>query len=137
MAIFHGFEISFLNVKILCLLPVDWGANLNVTPPPFRLWEIVDDNFTGEAAGILVIVSAIFVAFSKEKKEDEYIAKIRLESLMWATYVTFAIQIFCLLFFYGVRFFESMVVNLFTILFVFIVRYYFIIYRSKSQHNEE
>jgi FlaA1/EpsC-like NDP-sugar epimerase len=137
MAIFHGFEVSFLNIKTLCLLPVDWGAGLHVTPPPFRLWEIGDDNFTGEAAGILVIISAVFVAFSKEKKEDEYIAKIRLESLLWATYIAFAIQIFCLLFFYGVRFFESMVVNLFTILFVFIARYYFIIYRSKFQRNEE
>jgi FlaA1/EpsC-like NDP-sugar epimerase len=137
MAIFHGFEISFLNIKTLCLLPVDWGASLHATPPPFRLWEIVDDNFTGEAAGILVIISAVFVAFSKERKEDEYIAKIRLESLLWATYITFAIQIFCLLFFYGMRFFESMVVNLFTILFVFIARYYFIIYRSKFQRNEE
>ena len=26
------------------------------------------------------------------RNEDEYIAKIRLESLLWATYITFAVQ---------------------------------------------
>ncbi|MDR1023702.1 MAG: hypothetical protein LBL94_10595 [Prevotellaceae bacterium] len=136
MAFFHDFAFSFLNIKVLALLPKHWYLG-GTTPPPFRLWDIADDNFTQEAAGILIIVSAIFVAFSKEKKEDEYIAKIRLESLMWATYAACAIQIFCLLFFYGDRFFASMVVNLFTILFVFIARYYFTIYRSKPHRNEE
>jgi hypothetical protein len=138
MAVFHDFEFSFLNIKALSLLPDDFNVVPGITsPPPFHLWEIIDDNFTAEAAGILFVIGALFVAFSKEKSEDEYIAKIRLESLMWATYVAFAIQIFCLLFFYEFRFFQSMCINLFTILFVFIVRYYFIIYRSKSQRDEE
>jgi hypothetical protein len=134
MAVFHDFEFSFLNIKALSLLPDDFNVT---SSSPFRLWEIIDDNFTAEAAGILFVIGALFVAFSKEKNEDEYIAKIRLESLMWATYVAFAIQIFCLLFFYGFRFFQSMCINLFTILIVFIVRYYFIIYRSKSPRDEE
>jgi len=60
-----------------------------------------------------------------------------LESLMWATYVTFAIQIFCLLFFYEFKFFLSMIINMFTILIVFIIRYNFIIFRSKIQSNEK
>jgi FlaA1/EpsC-like NDP-sugar epimerase len=133
MSTFQNFEFSFLDIKALALLPSDFLFPVH----EFRLWKIVHDNFTQEVAGVLFIVSAVFVAFSKEKNEDEYITKIRLESLMWATYVTFAIQIFCLLFFYGTTFFESMVVNLFTILIVFIVRYYFIIYRSRFQKDEE
>jgi hypothetical protein len=137
MVLFHDFEFSFLNIKVLSLFPAGFTIPGINPPAPFRLWKIIDDNFTQELAGILFIVSAIFVAFSKEKNEDEYIARIRLESLMWATYVTFAIQIFCLLFFYEFTFFKPMVINLFTILIVFIVRYNFIIYRSKPQRNEE
>jgi hypothetical protein len=137
MAIFHDFEFSFLNLKVLSLLPSGFDATPGITSNPFRFWKIVDDNFTLEVAGILFIIGAIFVAFSKEKNEDEYIAKIRMESLVWATYVTFAIQIFCLLFFYDFIFFMSMIINLFTILIVFIVRYHFIIYRSKYQRDEE
>jgi hypothetical protein len=137
MVLFHDFEFSFLNVKVLSLLPVGFTVPGIDSPHSFRLWKIIGDNFTQEAAGILIIVSAVFVAFSKEKKEDEYIARIRLESLLWATYVACAIQIFCWLFFYDFRFLQSMVVNLFTLLLVFIVRYYFIICRSKFQRNEE
>ena len=133
MVLFCDFEFSFLNIQVLSLLPVGFDA----ASAPFRLYEVIGDNFTQEVAGILFIVSAAFVAFSKEKNEDEYIAKIRMESLIWATYVTFAVQIFCLLFFYNFTFLWSMIVNLFTILIVFIARYYFIIYRSKSQRDEK
>jgi hypothetical protein len=137
LVIFEDFEFSFLNIDIFSLLPTSFNATPGINPPSFRLWSIVNDNFTQELAGILFIVSAIFVAFSKEKNEDEYISKIRLESLVWATYVTFATQILCLLFFYDFTFLKSMIVNMFTILIVFIVRYNFIIYRSKPQCNEE
>jgi len=137
LVIFYGFEFSFLDFKVLSLLPASFDATPGMTPVPSLLWSVIDDNFTQELAGILFIISAVFVAFSKEKNEDEYIAKIRLESLLWATYVTFAIQIFCLLFFYDFTFLKSMIVNMFTILIVFIVRYNFIIYRSKFQNDEK
>lgn len=134
MVLFENLEFSFLNITTLSLLPDSlFGAASNAN----SLWSIVDDNFTQEFAGILFIVSAIFVAFSKEKNEDEYIYKIRLESLVWATYLSFAIQILCILFFYDFTFLKSMMINTVTILIVFIVRYNFIIYRSKFQKDEE
>jgi len=134
MVLFENLEFSFLNVKTLSLLPDSlFGATSNTN----SLWSVVEDNFTQELVGILFIVSAIFVAFSKEKNEDEYIYKIRLESLVWATYLSFAIQILCILFFYDFTFLKSMMINTVTILIVFIVRYNFIIYRSKFQKDEE
>ena len=134
MVVFKDFEFSFLNLKVLSLFYSSF-ATPGINNP--KLWIIGNDNFTNELAGILIIIGGIFVAFSKEKKEDEYIAKIRLESLLWATYVTFAIQILCLLFFYGLTYLNSMIINMFTLLIVFIVRYNFIIYRSKFKSNEE
>ena len=137
MVIFNDFEFSFLNIKVLSLMPAKFDATPGITPQIFQMWSIINNNFTSEVASMLFIVGAIFVAFSKEKNEDEYIAKIRLESLMWATYVTFAIQFFCILFFYDFRFLFSMIINMFTILIVFIIRYNFIIIRSKIQSNEK
>lgn len=130
--IFAGFEFSFLNIKVLSLLPTSFDATPEIRPTVTRLWAIVEDNFTQEVAGVLFIVGAMLVAFSKEKKEDEYIAKIRLESLLWATYITFAIQIFCLLFFYGFTFLNAMIINIFTILILFIIRYHYVLYRLKA-----
>ncbi|MDH8702609.1 hypothetical protein M2138_001977 [Dysgonomonadaceae bacterium PH5-43] len=140
MVIFNGFELPFLDIKALSLLPNPFGIpGLNLTE--HQLYEIVDTNFTDELAGLLFILGGVFVAFSKEKNEDEYIAKIRLESLLWATYVTYAIQIFCILFFFDFTFLKAVMINTFaSLLIVFIIRYNFIIYRSKLQlhnNNEE
>ena len=95
-------------------------------------------NLTDTIAGILFLLGAIFVAFSKEKHEDEFIAKTRLESLVWATYINYAILIFCFLFIYEMAFLYVLVFNMFTILIFFILRFYYILYKTnKSLKNEK
>jgi len=61
-------------------------------------------NLTNTIIGILFILGAVMVAFAKEKHEDEFIAKIRLESFLWATYINYAILLFSFLFFFGIGF---------------------------------
>jgi hypothetical protein len=77
------------------------------------------------------------VAFAKEKHEDEFIAKIRLESFLWATYINYAILLFSFLFFYGIGFMYVMIFNMFTIIILFIVRFNYILYRSTKQLQYE
>jgi hypothetical protein len=70
------------------------------------------------------------VAFAKEKHEDEYIAKTRMESFLWATYINYAILLFCFMFFYGVGFMYVMIFNMFTLIILFIIRFNYVLYRS-------
>ena len=58
----------------------------------------VNNNILNEILGILTIMSSILVAFSKEKLEDEYISKIRLEFLVWSVYLNYAIFIFIIVY---------------------------------------
>ena len=58
----------------------------------------VNNNILNEIFGILTIMSSILVAFSKEKLEDEYISKIRLEFLVWSVYLNYAIFIFIIVY---------------------------------------
>jgi hypothetical protein len=94
-------------------------------------------NYLPTMAGIIFLIGAIFVAFSKEKHEDEFIAKTRLESLVWATYVNYAILIFCFLFFFDLEFMLVMIFNMFTVLVFFIIRFYFILYKTKKSLSNE
>jgi hypothetical protein len=94
-------------------------------------------NLTGTIIGILFILGAVMVAFAKEKHEDEFITKIRLESLLWATYINYAILLFSFLFFYGIGFMYVMIFNMFTIIILFIVRFNYILYRSAKQLQYE
>ena len=94
-------------------------------------------NYLHTIVGVLFLIGAILVAFSKLKQEDEFIAKVRHESLVWATYVNYAVLIFCFLFFFFMEFYMVMVFNMFTILIFFIIRFHYILYKSKRSLGYE
>jgi hypothetical protein len=107
-------------------------------PGDSAVFGLIHNNISDEILGILCILGGIMVAFSKEKHEDEFIAKIRMDSLIWATYVNYAILLFCMLFFYNIGFLYVMIFNMFTILLFFILRFYYMLYKSKqSMRNEK
>jgi len=130
LIIFFDFELNFLEVKVFAIITDNWTG-------PDNLFTLIKNNITDEIAGVLFITGAILVAFSEEKSEDEFIAKIRLESLVWATYVSYFILIICILFVYGFGFFTVMIFNMFTILIFFIIRFYFMLYKSNKSLSHE
>ncbi|MCX2745564.1 hypothetical protein OO013_16910 [Mangrovivirga sp. M17] len=102
-----------------------------------RLIGIIKSNFLNEIFGVLIIVSGLFVAFSKENNEDEYISNIRLNSLVWATYVNYAVLIIAILFVYDFTFLWVMIFNMFTILIFFIIRFNWKLMKLKKSLNHE
>lgn len=99
---------------------------------------ITENNVLNEILGTLILVSALLVSFSKEKVEDEYIAKTRLESLVWATYFNSGILLIAILFVYDMAFLWVMIFNMFTLLLFFIVRFNYVIYKlNKTDSHEE
>ena len=97
----------------------------------------IENNILNEILGVLVIIGGILVAFSKEICEDEYISKIRLESLVWSVYVNYAILIFSLLLIYDLSFLWVMIFNMFTVLIFFIARFNWQISKLNKVKNEE
>jgi hypothetical protein len=128
--IFFDFSFNFLDIKVFAIFSDDFFGSDTV----FGLGK---NNITDEIVGVLFIIGALFVAFSKEKNEDEFIEKTRWESLVWATYINYFILIFCFLFFYNTSFLWVMIFNMFTILIFFILRFYFILYMSKKSLGHE
>ncbi|MBE0424628.1 MAG: hypothetical protein IBX66_11930 [Lutibacter sp.] len=102
-----------------------------------KLTGMVKNNMLNEILGILIIVSALLVAFSKEKLEDEYISKIRLESLVWAVYFNYGILLFSFLFIYDFSFLWVMIFNMFTVLLFFIIRFNWQIDKIKKLASDE
>lgn len=128
--IFSGFEFDFLDAKVFTLYSNEiLGESVTM--------GFLKTNLTLTVTGILFIISAFFVAFSREKTEDEFIARIRLESLLWATYINYGILLFCFLFFYDFGFFYVMIFNMFTILVIFIIRFQYLLHRAKKSLSHE
>ena len=101
------------------------------------VFKLFNANILNEVFGILIIISSLLVGFSKEKLEDEYISKIRLESLVWAVYVNYGILLISFLFFFDEAFLEIMIFNMFTVLLFFIIRFHWQISKLKKSASYE
>jgi hypothetical protein len=94
------------------------------------------EDFTNELLAILLIIGLNLVAFSKEKIEDEWVAKTRLESLQWGVYFNSLVLILSIAFIYGPDFLDVMTFNMFTVLIFFITRFHYIIYIKPFFENK-
>ncbi len=118
------FELSWLNVKVFALLNSDLGS--------FQHFKFVDNNVTNELVGVLFIVGALLVTFSKEKDEDEYIASLRLSSLLWSVLVSYGLLLFAFVFVFGFSFMYVMMYNMFTTLIIFIIRFNYMLLKNSN-----
>jgi hypothetical protein len=123
-------EFDFLDLKAFAIFNDDFFNSK-------RFFYLIDNNLADEILCVLLIVGGVLVAFSKEKIEDEMVTKIRLESLVWATYVNYAVLLACVIFIYGMPFLTVMMYNMFTLLFFFILRFYWMIYKTSKATDDE
>lgn len=128
----YEYDLSFLDFNLPAIFIDGIYSNSGNA-----LFGIVNNNILDEILGVLIIISSLFVAFSKEKAEDEYIAKIRLESLVWAVYVNYGILLLSMLFVFEFSFFYVMIFNMFTVLLFFMVRFNWQISKLKKVANYE
>lgn len=124
-----GYEFPFLNyVK---------GNHGNQKPFFENGWffNIQFNNFTDEIGGILLIIGLLLIAFSKEKDEDERIARLRLESLLWATLVNSIIIGLCILLLYNDLFLKIMAYNVCSTLIFFVVKFNLTVYIDRKRND--
>jgi len=123
-------DISLFNIKVFAIAEEAIFSDNT-------FFSVSENNILDEITSILLIIGALLIAFSKEKSEDEFISIIRLKSLVWATYVNYAILIFAIIFIYDMTFFWVLVFNMFTLLVFFLVRFNWALYKSKKQISDE
>lgn len=126
-----GFNFdNHLNAKVFALF------NDEIFGQP-QIMTITENSISDEILLSLIIIGGLLVGFSKLKNEDEFIAKIRYESLVWAVYVNFAVMLFATIFVYGMYYFDVMIANMFTVLFFFIIRFHVMLYKLQIQNGDE
>jgi len=131
--VLYGFYVTVINEPAPDFLKIVTGQH--ITKGKVILEYL---NLHNTILGVLLIVFSMLTAFSREKEEGEYIAKIRLDSLVWAVYVNYGLLLMAFLLFYDLDFFTVMTYNMFTILIFFIILFNIQKYRlQKSLRNEE
>ncbi len=123
---FGGNEPEFLTIQV----PSLYSEELFAAKGVWFSW--VEDNIAWELIMVGIIVGGMIYVFSKEKVEDEFIAKIRLDSLLFATYVNYGLILFAILAIYGMPFLTVMAYNLFSLLIIFIIRFRVALFQYQS-----
>jgi hypothetical protein len=125
-----GHEPQWLNVRVFAILDSEFMGQSNY-------FHFITTHIGEDIIALLFILGALCAAFSKEKKEDEFISNIRLSSMLWAVLVNYILLVFAFIFFYGLSFFNFMILNMFTILIIFLGRFNYILYRTSKASQYE
>lgn len=127
---FFGLSYEIFEVKVFSV----YADPLFGTDSVF---DVIEDDIMGEIAGVLVVFGAMFTSFSKIRNEDEYIAKLRVDSLVWATYLNAALLVLGLIFVYGMSFLAVMLFNMFAALLFFVIRFHFMLFKLNKTISDE
>ncbi|NNC49098.1 MAG: hypothetical protein HKO01_01000 [Flaviramulus sp.] len=124
------YETDVLTINVLSIYNDDaiFGQDTG-------FFKVIENSIIDELAAISIIIGGLMVGFSKEKIEDEFIYKLRKDSLVWSIIANYIILIFAIIFIYGFSFFDVLVFNMFTPLLFFIIRFNFL--KLKSGSDEE
>jgi small-conductance mechanosensitive channel len=122
----NGFESNWANTKVFSVLH-----------DSEHLFDIKSVNVTNTVIGCLFILGAMFVGFAREKREDEFIASLRLNALLWAVFVNYVLLLAAFLFVYDFAFLNVMLYNMFTVLILFIVRFNYLLFKHSTPATDE
>jgi hypothetical protein len=100
-----------------------------------HFYRLENENIYNEITGILLIIGAVMATFSKEKHEDEFIEKLRLESLVWATYINYGFLLITIIAIYGTDFLYVMQLNMCTFIILTFARFNYLLYKSRLEQT--
>jgi hypothetical protein len=123
--IIFEFQPKILNVTVFAIYFDGFADNKD-------FFDFSNTNILDEILGAFVIIGGLMVAFSKEFDEDELISSMRLECLVWAIYWNYGILIVAFFLFYEFTFLWVMILNMFTPLILFIVRFTWLVRRFRK-----
>jgi hypothetical protein len=130
ISVFNKSTDDYLNITVFSI----YQDSIGEIPGFFKF---IKNSIVDEILTVGIIVGGVLVGFSKTKNEDEYISKIRYESLVWATYLNYGIVIFFTLFIYGLTYLNVLFYNMFTLLLFFIIRFHYMIYKLNKSINDD
>lgn len=129
LSLFPEFE-GFIKVPVVSIYHDGFMSSEND-----GFFKLVENDITGELAALFLIIGGLIVGFTKEKVEDEFIAKLRSDSLVWSVILNYCILIIAIMFVFDFTFMNILFYNMFTPLLFYIFRFNYL--KLKSANHEE
>lgn len=130
----HRFRIIGWVLAIVAVVGYLWLPEIHFKMPSLYFDVLFDDdNESGffrmartnslSIAMPLLTIGLLFIGFSKEKVEDEFVQYLRAQSLIWATYVTAILFIIATLLIYGLSYIFVPFFVFYVFLLLFIIKF--------------
>ena len=130
----HRFRVIGWVLAIIAVVGYLWLPEIHFKMPSLYFDVLFDDdNESGffrmaraeilSIAMLLLTIGLLFVGFSKEKVEDEFVHYLRAQSLIWSTYVTAALFIIATILIYGIAYIIVPYLVFYAFLILFIIKF--------------
>lgn len=125
---YFGVKPDWLDIKVFAV----YSSFLQT-----KYFTFITNNILEELSGLILLVGLVFIAFSKEKTENEIIEQIRIRSFFYSVYSNILFTVFAFIFIFGLGFVYYLVLNMFVslLLFIFIFRYNIYYYKKIKRNN--
>lgn len=100
-------------------------------------WQWSDNNLSNELSFSLVLIGSLLLLAVRERDEDELIQRLRLESLLWATWVNALLLFLANWLLFDTDFFLVMICALFSFYLLFVLRFQWVLWRFRNQPYED
>jgi hypothetical protein len=126
------FDFKFIMPAIVAL-----GEIINFSPET-AYFVFTETSFTTTLFPVLMIIGFVFMAFSRERNEDEYVSKIRERALVWSVLATCVVLILSILLIYGLSAFYVFWFDFLFFLLLFVIKFRIDIFRfNRSAKKDE
>jgi len=122
--------VILLGILFKIMHPHSFEQGLHHNPQPGM-------KLSHDAIALLLLFGLIFIAFSKEKIEDEHISLIRLESLQWAVYLNYFMLAICVVLTNINELIHVILTAVWAPLIFFIIRFRWMIFRLNRDAGKE
>ena len=143
----HKFKFAGIILLIPSfILGVLYMADIRfeIIAPVLSVWDLQNKSFSvinqdiyNELIAVFLLISLMMLSFSKEKHEDEYILKLRLESLLWSILINVVLLLLTIIFVYNDAFYDIMIYNMFTILIIFNIIFNLVLFKNRNSLKNE
>ena len=101
-----------------------------------KYFSFITNNISEEISGLTILLGLVFLAFSKERIENNYVLEIRLRSLYYSIFINFIILTLSFLFIYGISFVHILILNMYIPLVLFIIFFKYKLYKNRISRRE-
>lgn len=122
----YGIKPEFLEIKVFAI----YSSFLQS-----KYFTFITNNISEEITGLLVLTGLLFIAFSKEKNDNEEIMLLRFRSLFLSVYINSIILILSLLFIFGLGFVDVLVLNIFSLPLIYIIVFRYSLFKLNKSSD--